>query len=127
MEHLISKLKRAITAADVTATALARRCGVPATCMSGYLSGRREPRLAAIVALARELGLSLDYLLDDAREAEDDGRLTPAQAQAVLVVGVLGLSVEQVIERLYHDPRARPEIVVPEKGLARRGRPPRSA
>lgn len=42
---------------------LARRIGVSASALGMYEQGRREPSLSIVVQLAREFGVSTDYLL----------------------------------------------------------------
>lgn len=42
---------------------LARRIGVSASAVGMYEQGRREPSLSLVVQLAREFGVSTDYLL----------------------------------------------------------------
>lgn len=42
---------------------LARRIGVSASAVGMYEQGRREPSLDLVVRLARELGVTTDYLL----------------------------------------------------------------
>lgn len=42
---------------------LARRIGVSASAVSMYEQGRREPSLGLLVRLAREFGVTTDYLL----------------------------------------------------------------
>ena len=42
---------------------LARKIGISASAMGMYEQGRREPAAATLVALARELGVTTDYLL----------------------------------------------------------------
>ena len=42
---------------------LARRIGVSASAVGMYEQGRREPSLSIVVQLAREFGVSTDYLL----------------------------------------------------------------
>lgn len=42
---------------------LARRIGVSASAVGMYEQGRREPSLSIVVCLAREFGVTTDYLL----------------------------------------------------------------
>ena len=47
----------------ISQAALARRLGISASTMGMYEQGRREPSADTLVALARELGVSTDFLL----------------------------------------------------------------
>ena len=48
---------------DWSQAELARRIGVSASAVGMYEQGRREPSLSLVVHLAREFGVSTDYLL----------------------------------------------------------------
>ena len=50
---------------------LARRIGVSPSTVGMYEQGRREPSLSLVVQLAREFGVSTDYLLTGATQQGD--------------------------------------------------------
>ena len=58
---------------------LARRIGVSASAVGMYEQGRREPSLNLVVCLAREFGVTTDYLLigDSPCPGSAQGNCTP--------------------------------------------------
>ena len=60
----VSKLKRARGQRGFTQDELARRCGISKMQLFRYEKGESDPASAVIAALAHELGVSSDYLLD---------------------------------------------------------------
>lgn len=55
-------LAREMARARLSQAELAKRAGVPQSSVSTWLAGKREPSLAAFVAIADALGVKLDRL-----------------------------------------------------------------
>ena len=74
--HRIGALRRKL---GLSQAELAHRLGISPSAMGMYEQGRREPSGATLVALARELQVTTDYLLTGElscrMQAEDYGRL----------------------------------------------------
>ena len=60
------KLKRLTE--DRRQTVLCKRAGLPSTTIANYLSKQQTPRSDRALALAKVLGVSLDWLVDDKQE-----------------------------------------------------------
>jgi transcriptional regulator with XRE-family HTH domain len=92
----------------------------------------RGPSLPVALSIARALGVSLDYLADDAQD-DPPAALTPAEQQAVLLTRALSLSVEEVARRLAGNaaptnsgvPPIRPVGVSQQKDITRRPAAPK--
>lgn len=59
----IDRLKKAMAASDVNARELAKRSGLTEASISRYLSGKMEPRVPAIAAMAKALHVDPTWLL----------------------------------------------------------------
>jgi transcriptional regulator with XRE-family HTH domain len=82
-------------------TSLAERVGVSKSSMSRILSGAREPKLTMAYELAKALGVTLDYLVDDSLDADPSCQLvvlTEDEWTILKIVRRLGASV--AIDRL---------------------------
>jgi len=62
---------------------LARRLGISPSAMGMYEQGRREPSAQTLVDLARELGVSTDFLLTGQASAAKDDSLPAVVAYCV--------------------------------------------
>jgi transcriptional regulator with XRE-family HTH domain len=89
--------------------------GVSPSTMSNWFSGRSEPDLSAAHAIARALGVSLDYLADDdATEPSAPPPNTSAEMIAIAAI-VQALGPEKALRRLIGDePKAETEKGVGE-------------
>ena len=58
------RLKRLLLEADLSAYRLAQLAELPHQTVQRYLSGKREPKFANAVRLARALGLSVEIFAD---------------------------------------------------------------
>lgn len=80
MTTLTKRLRIARHNAGLTLVALSERSGVHVRGLAYYESGEREPRAAALTAIGRHLGCSVDWLLglvDDPTDRHAGDRLVP--------------------------------------------------
>ena len=68
---------------------LARRIGVSASAVGMYEQGRREPSLSLVVQLAREFGVSTDYLLTGETQQRDPSATSEAPQITVRVENLI--------------------------------------
>lgn len=64
MEHFGTRLRRSRKLKKLSLDALGKKIGVAKSTIAGYESGFRQPSIEIIVALAKTLNVSTDYLLD---------------------------------------------------------------
>lgn len=62
---LQEKIRKGMEAKHLNQKQLAERSGITEASISKYLSGERKPRTDAIIKIAKALGESINYLLDD--------------------------------------------------------------
>lgn len=91
--------------AGLSQAELARRLQISASAMGMYEQGRREPSMEILVALARELGVTTDYLLT--------GQVSTPAEEDVLTRTLLG-RVSSADRRL----RSRPDRPFSREELA---------
>ena len=84
---------------------LAQRLGVSPSAVGMYEQGRREPGAALLVELARQFGVTVDYLLTGKPEPEEEARVQSAMA-AVLT------NANQQLSRRTERPFSRQELAV---------------
>lgn len=80
MTTLPKRLRDARAQAGLTLVALSERTGVHSRVLSFYESGEREPRAAALTAIATHLSVSVDWLLglvDEPSDRHAGDRLVP--------------------------------------------------
>jgi transcriptional regulator with XRE-family HTH domain len=63
MEEFAARLRSLRETLGLSQSQLAARCGVSLDSLQNWEQGRTEPRLSALVQLAKGLGLSLDVLV----------------------------------------------------------------
>lgn len=68
---------------------LARRIGVSPSAVGMYEQGRREPSLSLVVQLAREFGVSTDYLLTGETQQRDPSATSEAPHITVRVENLI--------------------------------------
>jgi transcriptional regulator with XRE-family HTH domain len=82
-------------------TALAAKVGLSKSSISRIMSGAQEPKLRLAYDLARALGVTLDYLVEDAAEPETASQLVMATEDEVTVLKIVRrLGVDVAIDRL---------------------------
>ncbi|WP_297004225.1 helix-turn-helix domain-containing protein [uncultured Corynebacterium sp.] len=79
-----STLAQLIADRGLSQAELARRVGVTPAAMSRYLSGDREPRFVTLTAIAEELGVHVNELLQTSDEAVPAAIRTLAIARRTL-------------------------------------------
>jgi transcriptional regulator with XRE-family HTH domain len=80
LTSLPKRLRAARARSSLTLVALSERTGVHSRVISFYESGEREPRAAALTAIATHLGCSVDWLLglvDEPVDRHAADRLVP--------------------------------------------------
>lgn len=73
MEKFSDNLRRLMSERQMSAAELARATGLSEAAISGYLNGKKEPRGAQSVSLARALGVSLDELWQTGFRVQTEG------------------------------------------------------
>ena len=95
------KLQKLCAMRGMDQSALAERIGISKSSMSRILSGVQEPKLRLAYDIARTLGVTLDYIVDDALDADPSGRtvvISEDELTILKIVRRLGPSV--AIDRL---------------------------
>lgn len=80
MTSLPKRLRESRARSGLTLVALSERTGVHSRVLSFYESSEREPRAAALFAIATHLSVSVDWLLglvDEPSDRHDGDRLVP--------------------------------------------------
>ena len=62
------KIRDRLTALDMTQRELADRCDITEVAMSRYVTNTRIPKTLILKRIARELGVTMDYLTEDEDE-----------------------------------------------------------
>ncbi|CAN5714885.1 hypothetical protein BH23PLA1_BH23PLA1_17770 [soil metagenome] len=89
------KMQRLCSLKGVDQSALADQLGLSRASISRILSGSQRPKLEVAFRLARALGVSLDYLLDDSMEVD--------HASQLMMVSADELTILKLVRRLGHD------------------------
>lgn len=104
MKAMLAKIDRLIEERGLNPTKVARLASVPPTTLHAVLKGERRATFEVVAAVARALGVSLDFLADDAQERPTD---PAAKAEELVLLRQFrrsGLTVEEAIERFYLRP-----------------------
>jgi transcriptional regulator with XRE-family HTH domain len=99
-----------LTTGPGKAAEIARRAGVPPQRISDWKDAnqKRQPTITQAVSLARALGVSVDYLLDDTQD-EPPPQLTPAEQQLIEAMRAARISPVAVAAMLMRADR-KPEL-----------------
>lgn len=95
------KLQRLCALKGIDQAALAERCGVSKSTISRILSGVQEPKLRLAYDLARALGVTLDYLVEESQEVDPSVQLVPVTADEQTILKIVRrLGTDVAIDRL---------------------------
>ena len=83
------KLQQLCALRGLDQSALAVKVGLSKSSMSRILSGMQEPRLRLAYDLARALGVTLDYLVDDSPEVYPDARLVVVTEHELMILKIV--------------------------------------
>ncbi len=101
-----TKVRALMKARRLSQAAMAQSLGVQQPMISRWLANDSPPAdRGRILALAKLLGVSVDYLLDDSLDSPKDADLTLDQKTILDVIKALGLPRDEVLRRLYGPPR----------------------
>ena len=89
------KLQRLCALRGLDQSTLAARVGLSKSSMSRILSGAQEPKLRLAYDLAKTLGVTLDYLVDDTQ--------SPDLADQLVMVSKDELTIPKIVRRLGGD------------------------
>jgi transcriptional regulator with XRE-family HTH domain len=106
------KLTRLLDTSGKSQSQVARETGIHQTAISDMTKGKRRPYMDQALSLARSLGVSLDFLADDALDAPPalaSPELNYDEKTVLLVVKALGLDLETAIRRLYGKAKVDPD------------------
>ena len=116
------KLQQLCALRGLDQSALAVKVGLSKSSMSRILSGVQEPKLRLAYDLAKALGVTLDYLVDDSPEVDPSAQLVMVtEAELTILKIVRRLSSNVSIDRLLAvpapqsaaEPRRAPEGQTP--------------
>jgi transcriptional regulator with XRE-family HTH domain len=94
------KMQRLCALRGLDQSALAERMGISKSSMSRILSGAQEPKLRLAQDLARELGVTLDYLMDESADDPSRQPITVTEDELTVLKLVRRLGVDVAIDRL---------------------------
>lgn len=119
MSRTTEKLEAALDASGLKQADVSRKSGVSTGALSEFLAGKRNLRFDQVARIARALGVSLDYLADDAAK-EPPAPLGEPERWAVDFIQAKELTKKEVIDRLTFDPSKFPDVEVPKPKRSRR-------
>ena len=95
------KMQRLCAMRGLDQSALAERVRVSKSSMSRILGGVQEPKLRLAYELARALGVTLDYLVDDAAELDPAGHLVVVTEEELTILRIVRrLGADAAMDRL---------------------------
>jgi transcriptional regulator with XRE-family HTH domain len=103
------KLQKLCALRGLDQSALAQRVNLSKSSISRILSGTQEPKLRLAFNLAKALGVTLDYLVDDSPEVGTSDQLVMVNEDEMTVLKMVRrLGVEVAIDRLLNVPSQTP-------------------
>ncbi len=123
------KLQQLCALRGLDQSALAFKVGLSKSSMSRILSGVQEPKLRLAYDLAKALGVTLDYLVDDSPEFDPNAQLVVVSEDELTILKIVRrLSSNVSIDRLLVVPPPQP-AAEPRRGPEGQepSAPPRSA
>jgi transcriptional regulator with XRE-family HTH domain len=118
------KLQKLCAMRGLDQSELAARVGISKSSMSRIVSGAQEPKIQLARSLAKELGVTLDYLVDESMEATTSSQLIAVTEDELLVLKIVRrLGPNVAMDRLLAvgpppEARARPEAAEPRADAA---------
>jgi len=101
------KLQKLCAMRGLDQTALANQFGISKSSISRILSGSQEPKLRLAYDLARALGVTLDYLVDDSPEVGPSEQFVMVSEDEVTILKIVRLlGTEAAYNRLLNAPAA---------------------
>lgn len=99
------KLQKLCALRGLDQSSLAKKVGLSRSSISRILNGAQEPKLGLAYDLARVLGVSLDYLVDDNPEVElNDQLVMLSESELTILKIVRHLGTNTSIDRLLNSP-----------------------
>ena len=103
------KLQKLCALRGLDQSALASKVGLSKSSMSRILSGVQEPKLRLAYDLAKALGVTLDYLVDDSPEVDPNAQLVMVTEDELTILKIVRrLSSNVSIDRLLAVPTPQP-------------------
>jgi len=103
------KLQQLCALRGLDQSALAVKVGLSKSSMSRILSGVQEPKLRLAYDLAKALGVTLDYLVDDSPEFDPNAQLVVVTEDELTILKIVRrLSSNVSIDRLLAVPSPQP-------------------
>jgi transcriptional regulator with XRE-family HTH domain len=101
MEKFAEKVLKLLEAADATQAKVARAIDVDPSQFAKWLKGKGTPSPVQLLALARYLGVTTDYLVDDAQEKPPAREgLTEGERAVLKAYRDSGMEVYEALKRL---------------------------
>ena len=104
------KLNRLCALRGLDQAALAGQFGLSKSSISRILSGAQEPKLRLAYDLARSLGVTLDYLVDDSMEVDPGEQLVKVSEDEMTILKIVRrIGTDEAIDRLVNGPAPQPQ------------------
>lgn len=119
------KLQRLCALRGMDQSALASQVGLSKSSISRILNGAQEPKLRLAYDLAKALGVTLDYLVDDSPEAGPGDQLVMVSEDELTILKIVRrLGSDVSLDRLVNSPTAtvqetaelKPPVPQPQPG-----------
>lgn len=98
------RLAEKLTALIGNQSELSRKTGIPQSAISQMASGRRRPYLDQAFALARAMGVPLEYLADDAMDTPPVVEISEDERFLVGLIRDMGIDRATAVKRLTESP-----------------------
>ncbi len=105
------KLQKLCALRGLDQSALAGKVNLSKSSISRILSGTQEPKLRLAYDLAKALGVTLDYLVDDSPEIEPTDQLVMVSADELAILKIVRrLGCDEAFARLLHVATTHPPL-----------------
>jgi transcriptional regulator with XRE-family HTH domain len=105
---MFEKIARLLEEQGIGQLAFERRAGLPPNRISKWKAGQGQPTGRQLVAMARLLGVTAEYLADDRLTSPVAAGLTEDQRHILRVVRTLGIDADTAVQRLIQAPAVQP-------------------